>query len=349
MQKSAVNSSIIRHAIFEAEGFIKNYVEYNLEVGMAACQSGGFMVMEAGVFYKPLQYLKIGIMKGHVLRGFEMYEGCVNVLSSEKPIYALKFSPCHPIGGVIETDYSFNETMGIHAQLAVMDGTGGTLEDEHDINLGLYFRTPMRGLTVAGFYSDIQWNNLYTRVDTIIISGRHVPRGMDPPQEVAFIQEKAIYNGYRTGLGYSYDQRNTHIRGEFYTGKAFKDLLDFEYYRNIWADSSNDAKIRNAPFEEMKMNAFFMEGGYKIKTGAEQLPYVQPYIHYQWWDQAAHLDGDYIHSLLTFGANFGLADKHTRLRVEYQATLTFANDGAFPNYSEGQQANRFMVRIQAGL
>ena len=265
LDRAGVNTFTIRHATMGAEGKLGDYIEYNMEAGVASCQRGGFMLMEAGVFYKPLPYLKTGLIKGHILRGFEMYEECVNLLTAEKAVFAKKYSPCHPTGFVIETDYDINKTMGLHAQLGYMSGTGGTFEDEHDINLGFQFRTPIQGLSIGGFYTDWQW---------------HVDEYVFDPESMKMMLNRDIYNGYRSGFSYNFDEFDVHLRGEYYIGKGFKDRVD-----------------TTMSFEDMEMNAFFIEGGYSFDIGHEQISYIQPYVQYQWWDQAANLDGDYILSL----------------------------------------------------
>ena len=336
MPRAAENAYVIRHAVIEAEGELGNYIEYNIEIGAASCLGGGIMLMEAGVYYKPLPYLKMGFMKGHVLRGFEMYEGCVNLTTSEKPVYAKKYSPCHPTGAVIETDYDIDETMGIHTQFAYMNGTGGSFEDEHDINLGFQFRTPLRGLTVGGFYTDWQWSETKYNDSGAI---------------------KNVYNGYRMGLGCNYDQFNVHLRGEYYIGKGFKDRFSYtekvKTYSGRGGSAGEDYEyvVHEVPFEDTEMRACFVEGGYRIDIGQPQLSYIQPYIQYQWWDQSANLDDDYVFSFLTLGVTLGIGPNDSKLRIEYQTPLSFPDEnksGLIP-YSKEQAANRLIVRIQAGI
>jgi hypothetical protein len=247
-----------------------------------------------------------------------MYEECVNLLTAEKPVFAKKYSPCHPTGFVMETDYDINKTMGIHAQLGYMSGTGGTFDDEHDINLGFQFHTPIQGLSIGGFYTDWQW---------------HVDEYVFDPESMEMVLDRDIYDGYRAGFGYNFDEFNIHLRGEYYSGKGFKDRVD-----------------TTMSFEDMEMNAFFIEAGYSFNIGHEQLSYIQPYIHHQRWNQAVNLDGDYILSLVTFGANFGIgANDHARLKIEYQTCATFPNDGVIIPYGENQHADRMIVRFQIGI
>ena len=130
---------------------------------------------------------------------------------------------------------------------------------------------------------------------------------------------------------------------------GFQDLLDIPYYANLWADSSNVAKVSRAPYEDLTSRAFFVQAGYRIPVQAGQISEVQPYVQYQWWDQAANLDGDYRTAHLTVGLNMRLGPAHTRLKLDYQSCLAFAEEGALPAYGESAQADRFLVRLQIGF
>ncbi len=340
----AQNGFTIRDALIVIDGEYDSHLEYNLEVGSASCQSGGFMVMEAGILYKPHPHWKLGITKGHILRGFEMHQECVELLTAEKPIFALKYSPCHPLGAIVEYERDFNNGSGILAQVVAAEGTGGTFEDEHDINIGLLYRTPIDGLGLCASYTFWEWNAPYTRKDSV-----PVPGGARDDYETIWISDKAIYDGYRATIGFDYDAHNIQLRGEGYLGKGFKDLLDIPYYAQIWADSANSTKISKAPFEDLEMRAFFVQAGYTLPLVGHPIRYFQPYIQYQWWDQAANLDGDYRTSFLTLGLNIGLGPGYTRLKIDYQTCLAFAGDGGLPGYSEDDQANRLIARLQIGF
>jgi len=191
------NKFIVRYAAIELEGVLGEYVEYNLEIGSASCAGPGIGIirMEASVFFKPFDFLKAGLMHGHIMRGFELGGECMDVLTAEKPRFFSAFAPCHPIGAVMELNYSFTEAMGISAELAYLNGQQkGTLDEEHDMNLGLIFRTPILGLSVGGFHSDIAQDFEYD----------------NNPDKAS-----------RNGLGFNYDAFNVHIRGEYYIGKGF--------------------------------------------------------------------------------------------------------------------------------
>jgi hypothetical protein len=164
--------------------------------------------------------------------------------------------------------------------------------------------------------------------------------------KVIWVDDQAVYSGYRGVLGLDYKGDKLQLRTEGYIGKAFQDLLDIPYYADLWADSSSAAKIASAPYEDMEMKAFMAQAGYKIGLGSGPSRYLQPYIQYQWWDQAANLTGDYASSYLTLGANLDLGAGAARFKVDYQTCLDFADDGGIPGYSEDQQADRLIARLQ---
>ncbi len=149
----------VRFATIELIGKLSEHIEYNLEMGMARCPAStttSVRLMEAGFFFKPFDSLKIGMKKGHILRGFELHDRCLEILTAEKPRFATAFAPCHPVGGVILFDRDFAENMGLEAELALLNGpAGGTMDDEHDVNFGLIFRTPLPGLSIGGYYNDL--------------------------------------------------------------------------------------------------------------------------------------------------------------------------------------------------
>jgi len=342
--KHAYSGFTIRDAKVVLEGSYKQYLEYNLEVGTASCLDGGFMVMEAGILYKPHEDWKMGITKGHVLRGFEMYHECVQLLTAEKPLFAKKFSPCHPLGATVEYERDIDEHSGVLAQFVIAEGSGGTLDDEHDINLGAHYLTPIPGLTIAASYTLWKWNAEYSRKDSI-----PTPGGARDDYTTIWIEERAVYDGYRAIFGIDYAGYNIKFRSEYFIGSAFKDLLDIPYYADIWADSSNTAKIIGAPFEDLEMKAFFIEAGYTIPINNDHFHYLQPYLQYQWWDQAANLDGEYQSAFIATGFNVGIGPGIARFRIDYQTCIDFADDGGIPGYSEEQYADRLLARLQLGF
>ena len=191
------NRFTLRYVTIELEGRLGKYVEYNLEIGTASCVGPGIDVniMEAGIFLKPFSFLKAGLMQGHVMRGFELYQECMDIITAEKPRFSKTFAPCHPTGAVMELDCNLTKTMGISAQLAYLNGLQkGTISEEHDMNIGLIFHTPIMGFSIGGFYTDMQQDFEYD--DTLDMASRK-------------------------GIGVDYNAFNIHLRGEYYLGKGF--------------------------------------------------------------------------------------------------------------------------------
>ena len=342
--KYAETGFTIREAKGIIEGLYEDYLEYNLEFGSASCMDGGFLVLEAGVLLLPYPGWKVGITKGHVLRGFEMYHDCVHLLTAEKPLFAKKFSPCHPLGVTVQYEKDFDKQSGILAQLAVCEGSGESFDDEHDINLGVHYRTPLPGLTLAGSYTFWRWNTNYTVQDSV-----HTPGGTRDDYTYFRRDERMVYDGNRMIFGFSYDNYRLQVQGEFFAGKGFKDLLDIPYYADLWADSGNIAKITGAPFEDLEMNALLLQAGYEFPLRSDKFKFLQPYVQYQCWDQAANLDGDYRCSYLSIGLNIGLGNRDARFKIDYQTCLDFADDGGLLMYGEDQQSDRLITRLQVGI
>jgi len=190
------NKFTVRHAAIEVSHSPGRNIEYNFEAGSASCAgSGSFVLMEAGVFFRSFNFLKFGIMKGHIMRGFEFHQSCTEVLTAEKPRFTATFSPCHQTGAVMEGGYDFTGgPASIRLQIAYLNGAGGTVDAESNINLGLVFHTPLSGLSVSGFYSGIE--------EDLELDGE-------------------AERGYRTGIGIDLDLHNFLFRTEYYMGKGF--------------------------------------------------------------------------------------------------------------------------------
>ena len=318
----------VRSATIEAGGKFKEKIEYNMEIGMATCSGGtgiNILLMEAGLFYKPYEFMKIGFMKGHIMRGFEMHDECVGVLTAEKAhsLGAFK-NQCHPTGIIFEADYDFTETMGFETQIGILNGPQEkSFDTEYDRNIGLIFRSPLPGLSVGGYYNLIKQD--FGKVD---------PATNEP------IYEK----GNRFGFGANFDFNNIFMRGEYYAGKGFTGSLIPEAIK---------------PANELEMNAFYIEGAYTIKTNWDKIPYIQPYFMYQSWNKAADVDAFYwddpatiiddeilcenfVSNYFTAGITFGLDEEHTKLKIDYEFPVTIPDN-------ESEEAGKLIVRLQTGF
>ncbi|MEA3474854.1 MAG: hypothetical protein U9R23_00160 [Candidatus Cloacimonadota bacterium] len=318
----------VRSVMIEAIGKFGKNIEYNMEFGMSTCPfSGaetGFGVKEAGVFYKPFEWIRLGLMKGHIMRGFEIYQCCTEVLTVEKPHSGAAFiGQCHATGAVVEADYDISESMGFSTQLAFLNGfSGKSFDKEYDRNIGLIFRTPLDGVSIGGYYNDIKQD-----------LGKTDPITFEP------IYKKSN----RMGFGAEFDFHNIFVRGEYYTGKGFT---------SIFPDTIKTS-------ENLEMNAFYIEGAYTIKTNWDIIPYIQPYFMYQSWNKASNVDGyywnnaatfiddtiycdDFVSSYFTAGITLGLDEEHTKLRIDYEVPVDVPDN-------EFKEAKKLIVRLQSGF
>ena len=269
--------------------------------------------------------MKIGFMKGHIMRGFEMYDECVGVLTAEKAYSLGAFkNQCHPTGIIFEADYDLSKTMGFQTQIGILNGPQEmSFDTEYDRNIGLIFRTPLPGLSVGGYYNLIKQD--FGNVDPAT--------------------NKPVYEeGNRFGFGADFDFNNIFLRGEYYAGKGF-------------TGSKVPETIK--PAEKLEMNAFYIEGAYTIKTNSGKISYIQPYVMYQSWNKASNVDAFYwdnpatiiddeilcenfVSNYLTAGITFGLDEEHTKLKIDYEFPVTVSDN-------ESEEAGKLIVRLQTGF
>ena len=279
------NGFSIRHATLEVEGEPSQYLEYNLEMGSATClgRGGQILLMEASLFFKPCDFLKMGFMKGHILRGFELYQCCKEVITAEKPRYFKTFAPCHPTGAVIEADYDFTETTGITAQLAYLNGVVyGRVDDEYDVNLGVIFRTPVEGLQLGGYYNKVK--------EDFELDG-------EPDA------------GSRGSIGLNFERFNLHLRGEYYLGKGF-----YSRYEDV---SSEELEMR-AFFVE---TAYKFQIEKEMLKYIQPYCMYQMWDKASNLDGEEEQKYDYLTLGVTFGLN-GTSDADTKIRVNYETPLS---------------------------
>ncbi|MBU0691006.1 hypothetical protein KKH18_04245 [bacterium] len=286
-----VSQIIVRHASIGIEGKVNEYVDFEFRAGSATCLSGGlFSLMDAAVFYKPIDYVRAGFIKGEILRGFEFAEECTNVLTAEKPRFAQVFAPCHPTGFAAEYSGPLAGSMHLTGQFALLNGASSqNLDEEYDTNIGFQLQTPVEGLSAGGFYSLLKKNYGYDQQFELINGA-----------------------GYRTGFGLDYDTHDLLFRGEYYLLKGYyNDPMNNTLYEDA-------AQTQYIPSTELKMQAYYVEGGYAIHTGVEAMPAVLPYVRYQSWDKAANADGDHVYTYLTCGISMALGnDQSTILRFDF--------------------------------
>ena len=319
------NKFAVRSVTFGFEGKYKEKIEYSMEMGMATCAGGSginILLMEASLFYKPNEFMKIGFMKGHIMRGFEMNEECTDVLTAEKPYFLNVFkNQCHPTGLIFEGKYDFTGTIGIKTQVAILNGPQEmSFDKEYDRNAALILKTPLPGLSLSGYYNIIKQD--FGNIDSVT-------------------NEHIYEQGNRFGFGAEYDFNNIFFRGEYYSGRGFNGSLV--------PDSLKSS-------HNLKMNAFYIEGAYTIKTNIEEIPYIQSYLMFQSWNKASNVEKFYwdnpstfiednilcknfISSYLTLGTNLGLYGKHTKFKIDYEFPLDIPDN-------EPEQAKKLIIRLQ---
>ncbi len=308
----------IRHASIEALGKIGEKFEYGIEAGTATCLAGGqFTLMDASVLYKPLEYLKVGFIKGEILRGFHLSRDCGELLTAEKLRFAKTLAPCHPTGAIVELDYTFENNYGVLLQIAYLNGKEtGNIDEEYDQNIGLILTTPIKGLAFGGYYNRIKANY-------------GTGEGPDYTMQNG--------NGMRMGFGAGYEANNFTLRGEYYLLEGF---YNNPFSGTLYEDEAETIYINS---EDLEMNAFYLESGYSVKTGLEELVAIQPYLRYQFWDKATNAYGDHKVSFVTMGINFWMdKNSQTLFRIDYESQLV-APDGV------EKDASLLIVRLQKGF
>lgn len=318
----------MRSAVIEAEGEFQDKILYNMEIGMATCEAGNglnIMLMDAGIYYKLNEQIKFGLMKGHVMRGFEMHDECVDVLTAEKAFSLNTFkNQCHPTGFVLETDHDFGKNMGLKTQLGILNGpTETSYTDEYDRNLGIIFHTPLKGISIGGFYN---------------LVGQKF--------------DKNYQDGYRYGVGTNIDFHNIFFRAEYFSGKGFSERIVPD---SILINTETDFYESSLP-EDNLMNAYYLETAYKIQSDLFGLRYFQPYLRYQSWNKLADIDEfywddnktqqteqmkvkDFVSSFFTLGLTVGLDEEHTKLKFDYEFPVLVSD-------IESEEAGRLIVRLQ---
>ncbi len=190
----------IRKAAVSLEGVLTDRVEYAMEFGVATCIGSGdqLRIMEAVVMYELLDDVHVGLKQGHVLKGFAARRECSAQLSMEKPVFMSTLSDCHPQGAVLNGNFDLGGNMALEAELSLMNGPNGTLDGEHDYNLGMIFKTPVQGLDLAGYY------NLTER------------------QYYDEDYQQYSEDGFRAGGGIEYRNHNVWSTFEYYVGEGFE-------------------------------------------------------------------------------------------------------------------------------
>ena len=289
----ASNRFSVRKATIEIKGDAGELIEYEATFGLASCLGSGMTMalMEAGIHVLPLRDERIALGLGmfHVRRGFELGEDCGQTLTAEKPMFRTVISPsCHPLGAVLETDLSLGAIGDIEAQIVYANGNNGTLKEEHDANFALFYRLPVAGLTIGGFYTDLV---------------------MEMNPEIEGCEDASRY-----GLGLDYEANGAAVRAEMIHIKGVMP--------GMRPQGCSDTG------ENVENNCLLAQGGYSFNTGSESIPSITPYLSYQSWDRWSNADsGDYEFSWLTGGVKTCIGSPDTYITLDYR-TPSATPDGS---------------------
>ncbi|MCK4672003.1 MAG: hypothetical protein KAT47_05610, partial [Candidatus Aegiribacteria sp.] len=263
----ASNRFRVRKATIEIKGAAGELIEYEASFGLASCLGSGMTMalMEAGIRVSPLgdERIVLGMGMFHVRRGFELGEDCGQTLTAEKPMFRKVVSPsCHPLGAVLETDLNLGTIGGLEAQIAYANGNNGTINEEHDANFAIFYRLPVEGLTIGGFYNDLAME-------------------MNPENE-------GNEDASRYGLGLDYEADGIAVRAE---------MIQIEgILPGMRPQGCSDTG------ENVENMCLLAQAGYSFNTRSEEIPLITPYLSYQSWDRWSNADsGDYEFSWITGG------------------------------------------------
>ncbi len=281
---TASNRFRVRKATLEISGAAGELIEYEASFGIASCLGSGMTMalMEAGIRVSPLEDERIvlGLGMFHVRRGFELGEDCGQTLTAEKPMFRKAVSPaCHPLGALLETDISLGTIGGLEAQIVYANGNNGTINEEHDANFALFYRLPVKGLTIGGFYNDL---------------------AMETNPESEGYEDASRY-----GIGLDYEADGIAVRTEMI---QIKGILP-----GMRPSGCSDTG------ENVENMCLLAEAGYSFNTGSEAVPSITPYLNYQSWDRWSNADsGDYEFSWITGGVKTCIGSPDSYLTLDYR-------------------------------
>ncbi|MBN1295761.1 hypothetical protein JXA80_03210 [bacterium] len=185
---------MLRKAAICLEGRYGKYVTFGMEIGSERCPSSAsdaVKVLDGFLFFAPTETFKIGMSRGHVLRGYQLNHDCTDLLTGEKVRWTKAVAACHPTGMVARFDTSFATGGALALEFSYNNGPNTEkIEDEHDLNIGIQYDTPVDGLSLTGFYTDI---------------------------EADFDLDQTIDKGDRMGIGARYDNGTFVLGGEYYS------------------------------------------------------------------------------------------------------------------------------------
>lgn len=149
------NKIAVRHATVGAVGELGDYLHYAVELGVSTCAGSGgddisVKCKEAEIIFTPLEWLGVGIARGHTMRGYVGLQECFDNPTCEKPRFFSIFGQCHMTGARLELSPSFGD-YGLDLQAGFYNGAANTMDIEGIALAGLQFHLPW-GVSLGGHY-----------------------------------------------------------------------------------------------------------------------------------------------------------------------------------------------------
>ena len=187
------DENLVRKAAISINGTHGKYIFFEVELGSERCPSSSsdnVRVLEAKILFKPIENAYMGFSRGHILRGYHFSHDCTDLLTAEKVRWSSATAACHPTGVVAGYHMDFSKQSGLDFELSYNNGmNSNTVEDEFDFNIGVNYQSPIKGLSLMGFY---------TKMDT------------------DFDLDQTMDNGKRIGLGARFDDGKFTLGSEYY-------------------------------------------------------------------------------------------------------------------------------------
>ena len=311
----ATDRFYVREASLEVTGRYGDRLSYEITAGTAACQgTAQFQLLEAGVLYDLAPSLQVGFAKGHVVRGFAMYEECVEQLVAEKAVFSGVLSPCHPTGFVAEWQADLGADWRAFTQLAALNGSAGSLERESDLNVGTIVQTPLAPLALSLYANRIEF-----------LTGDYDPFG-----------QQTSADGNRWGAGCRWREGPIQAQIEHYWASGFPAQVIGPVSNQLTDQERLDY------FADWKMRAWYAQLGIALATGWESLPDILPYVRFQSWNRDVSGPGNAVAEYLTLGVVSALAGDKASFRIDYERQMTT------PEGSQ-EEADRLIARLQFTL
>lgn len=234
----------VRKAEICFEGELADRAEYSTAIGMCTCSGNAATVdiPEAEIMYKLHRNIKLGLRKGHVLRGFNSRIECDGLLASEKPHYSLAFGSCHPIGIVASSHHELPHNMVIETEISALNGGNSTLDNEHEYNCGVVFQTPVPGLSAIAVYDHVNRKYYDSLFNQYSKNGYRWAAGLEYMAHSLWISSE-----YQRGKGFERDEQKMeawYIQAGWEIGtnlKALPAIQPYAYYENWNRDIGDDA------------------------------------------------------------------------------------------------------------